>query len=524
MTEIKEVAETYIRIASDRSTDVSQNLQNSLIPIDQVVDIAPVVPEHTHDLEQEHSDSKNVSDAILSELDCKQVLVDEQEVADEHVSELVLCEKSSDSTHDDLNLKREQFEENKSHNFSPIKAFEWCAFPNGKYGKPYRFEDFVVPYGVTNCRFNADDLDKMGLRVEQSKDDPQKFVFTSDKLLCSGDSQIRMIYDSIIPGKLKGQDKEFKIYISPDPRQMWKDIPIPNDLEYYKDNTSAKYLSLDNFGKKIVAASIRGRSHAHAGNPRDDDFEMRVYESGWVLVSVADGAGSAKFSRQGSRLACNKVSEFFFEKLKSDNPLDKAIRQYLLDPSSEDAKSMLRQNLTIVDSAARVAYDAIRQEADSKGREIRLYATTLLFAIFKRIDGKWFVISFTVGDGVAAIFVDGIDSVPQVRLLGKPDAGEFAGQTKFLTMSDIFADNRIHFKMLDDFKYIVLMTDGVSDPKFETDENLSTSARWVDFFEDLTSAVPLSSSDSGEIEAKLQEWLGFYHPGNHDDRTIVLVY
>ncbi len=60
-----------------------------------------------------------------------------------------------------------------------------------------------------------------------------------------------------------------------------------------------------------------------------------------------------------------------------------------------------------------------------------------------------------------------------------PDEGEFAGQTRFLTMSDIFKDaqsvmSRLRFSIEEDFTALLLMTDGVSDPMFETDTILTT--------------------------------------------------
>ena len=58
--------------------------------------------------------------------------------------------------------------------------------------------------------------------------------------------------------------------------------------------------------KKIVIASKRGRSHAHEGSARDDHFACQKLFNDWQIVALADGAGSAKFARQGSKLATEK--------------------------------------------------------------------------------------------------------------------------------------------------------------------------------------------------------------------------
>ncbi len=66
----------------------------------------------------------------------------------------------------------------------------------------------------------------------------------------------------------------------------------------------------------MVAASQRGRSHAIEGKPRDDDFALYFdEESEWYVMIVADGAGSAKYSRKGSQIACNTVMSVCKEKL-----------------------------------------------------------------------------------------------------------------------------------------------------------------------------------------------------------------
>ena len=58
--------------------------------------------------------------------------------------------------------------------------------------------------------------------------------------------------------------------------------------------------------RNIIAASKRGRAHAHSGTFRDDDFSIQFNEStGWYMIAVADGAGSAQYAREGARIACD---------------------------------------------------------------------------------------------------------------------------------------------------------------------------------------------------------------------------
>ena len=99
-------------------------------------------------------------------------------------------------------------------------------------------------------------------------------------------------------------------------------------------------------------------------------------------------------------------------------------------------------------------------------------------------------------------------------------------------MPEIFKDatslyQRLRFNIVPDFTALFLMSDGVSDPKFETDANLNNPDKWDNLWNDLINNPehPVDLSDDNE-EAKNQllDWLDFWSPGNHDDRTIAILY
>jgi hypothetical protein len=149
--------------------------------------------------------------------------------------------------------------------------------------------------------------------------------------------------------------------------------------------------------------------------------------------------------------------------------------------------------------------------------------------ICKKFSYGWFIASFWVGDGAICLYDKEAHSA---KLLGIPDEGEYAGQTRFLTMPEIFKDitslyQRLRFAIVPDFTALFLMSDGVSDPKFETDANLNNPKKWDDLWDDLINNQehPVDLSDDNE-EAKNQllDWLDFWSPGNHDDRTIAILY
>lgn len=103
-------------------------------------------------------------------------------------------------------------------------------------------------------------------------------------------------------------------------------------------------------------------------------------------------------------------------------------------------------------------------------------------------------------------------------------------------MSDIFKDaqsvmSRLRFSIEEDFTALLLMTDGVSDPMFETDNNLNNTDKWDELWDKLHNGFPedeikgvVLSDDNEESQYQLLKWLEFWSPGNHDDRTIAILY
>lgn len=328
-------------------------------------------------------------------------------------------------------------------------------------------------------------------------------------------------------------ERVLQIIINPDPRDLWKDIPVSEGIEYPKDNTAKDYVRVaalpdGTLQKDIVAASKRGRSHAQEGKPRDDDF--RLYydkKTNWYVIAVADGAGSAPYSREGSKIACNVAVEHCKEQLADTESFDDDINLYHLDQKSEAAGKVISADIyKIVGNAALKAHKAIVVEAQQKNRKTKEYSTTLLLTICKKYDFGWFVASFWVGDGAICLYNQ--DNKTAI-MLGMPDEGEYAGQTRFLTMPEIFSDpnkfyQRMNCRIVPDFTALFLMTDGVSDPKFETDANLKSYDKWSELWADLKENGVELIDDNEEAACQLLNWLDFWSPGNHDDRTIAILY
>ena len=94
--------------------------------------------------------------------------------------------------------------------------------------------------------------------------------------------------------------------------------------------------------------------------------------------------------------------------------------------------------------------------------------------------------------------------------------------------SEKFA-TRFGFKLLDDFAYLMMMTDGIYDPKFVVEANLPNIKKWKEFLADLNGKnedevkVELKE-DNENIKEQFSRWMDFWSAGNHDDRTLAIVF
>lgn len=328
-----------------------------------------------------------------------------------------------------------------------------------------------------------------------------------------------------------------KMLVNEDPKKLW----VRNDPPSASPFMKALYVSESNEGRTIrfLAASRRGRAHEQNGTFRDDDFGFWVSPNDDVhLVVVADGAGSARYSREGSRRAVRYVLDYLTPRIAGDVWCDEA---------HEESKNGKVSQLLC--GAAYHALNGLRgfcQEENLKLEAADRYAlgdfnTTLLVAAVRDFsDGVRKIVSFSIGDGAIAWVERG-----RSELLCSPDGGEYSGQTRFLTTVAVwpkaedewtsFRENRVFTKTIDADSvkrgFVAVMTDGVSDPFFETDARLHDAAAWDEFLlgaadvddgEKVLKNI-LSCPDADTASKQLLSWLGFWSCGNHDDRTIAVL-
>lgn len=406
--------------------------------------------------------------------------------------------------------------------------------PNGTVKKEY-LATFELPIDkISDVELvGAEDLGLVFAIADDGK------CSVSGKPQRSGDFTFKLRY-STVEGETPSE-LQIPVAFNPNPRDLWRNIPTDPNIPYYKPDSATEYVKVEvgadgSHRKDIVAASQRGRSHAQEGKARDDHFKLlHCPDSDWYVIAVADGAGSAKYSRKGSQVACETVVDHCNAMLADNSAFEDAIKAYGSDRDNvEKRNAVTRFVYEIVFKGAVKAHEAVNKLAThDESAMVKDFNTTLMFAICKKYDFGWFLASFWVGDGAMCLY----DAKGKTaKLLGTPDEGEFSGQTRFLTMPGIFREadavaKRLRMAIVPDFTALFLMTDGVSDPMFETDKNLNDYAKWEDFCQRLTHGFPADdiagvdlSDDNEEAKDQLLRWLDFWSPGNHDDRTIAILY
>ncbi|RNI22684.1 PP2C family serine/threonine-protein phosphatase [Rufibacter latericius] len=398
--------------------------------------------------------------------------------------------------------------------------------PNATVGKPYAAPfDFEAYNWNDLVAFKIEGLEALGLTYSAENNE------ITGVPTQSGDLKFTVHF------KVEGQpeeapfnQKEILLIINPNPKSLWKNLESDKQDPFWKEDDVTVFSPLGD--RHIVVSSKRGRSHANVGSFREDDFAFRELPNGWNIVVVADGAGSARLSRKGSAMACAGVVDYFEDPASAESMLefDELVQQHASNTGEDTQKKL---NRLVYNNLGKAAFKVHKQlEAFATGQEATLkdLSSTLIFTLFKKYDVGYALLSFGVGDCPIAVLNK---NVTEVTLMNWLDVGEFGGGTRFITMPEIFQNEkfstRFGFRLLDDFSYLIMMSDGIYDPKFVVEANLPNIAKWQEFLADLNgqnedgAKVELSTGNP-DLEAQLSKWMDFWSPGNHDDRTLAIVF
>ena len=399
--------------------------------------------------------------------------------------------------------------------------------PNGTVNKKYETKVDFIKLGWNDVIYSEiQGLEETGLDFDNDAE------ILSGNPLISGDLKIKLLF------RIDGEEEEsvlnektITIIINPDPKSLWKDQESDKNDPFWKEDNVAT--STDFLDKKIVIASKRGRSHANVGSFRDDDFAFKsINDTGWNVVAVSDGAGSATLSRQGSKLACEHVITYFENNFTNETlkDFDETILNHHNKTDEDSSKKISHFVYDNLSKAAWFVHKELEKFSVKSEKPLRDFHATLIFALIKKYDFGYAILTFGVGDCPIGLLNK---DLTEIKLMNWLDVGEFGGGTRFITMPEIFQSDkfstRFGFKLVDDFSYLMLMTDGIYDPKFVVEANLEKIEKWNEFIEDLHGKNEDNykvdfGKDNTEIASQLSTWMDFWNPGNHDDRTLAIIY
>jgi hypothetical protein len=216
----------------------------------------------------------------------------------------------------------------------------------------------------------------------------------------------------------------------------------------------------------VVGSSVRGVAHVKNGLPCQDSHAWRRPCGDIILVAVADGAGSAAYADQGSKLAVHSSLEALEAGLSEKVPAEKEEWRALLNIAFETARKALLDQANVLGSAA---------------HEL---ASTLLVAALSSES----LASMQVGDG--CIVVQTREGT--LEAVSTPMNGEYANETVFLTSGNALQKMRFSFRAAC-LQGLALLTDGLQRLALKMPEATPHSP----FFDPLLRFAKVSRDDQG---------------------------
>lgn len=200
--------------------------------------------------------------------------------------------------------------------------------------------------------------------------------------------------------------------------------------------------------------AVQGRRHLKKNVPCQDKY-FQLSQTDFVCISLADGAGSYKYSEKGAEITseriCNYLSRHFDFIFKSD-----------LSTAKRSILHSIRTSIGI--------------EAKKRKAILDDFSSTLLFVGIK---GSEFICGH-LGDGIL-----GISKKNELVVLSPSGGGEFVNETYFVTSEDYQEKFKLFKGKVDEIDAFIIMSDGACNSLLDK-KNLTLSPalndilRWFD--------------------------------------------
>lgn len=243
---------------------------------------------------------------------------------------------------------------------------------------------------------------------------------------------------------------------------------------------------------RTIGASVIGTSHQARGAPCQDAHYFFILPQQTLLIAVADGAGSARRADEGARLVVQQAAKALDHRLAQGQPENKAgWRQVMIEAFEEGHNHLARY-------------------AETEATDLHAFATTLTCVL---ATSHWLVVG-QIGDGAVVVQM----ANEKLCTVIKPQRGEYANETYFLTMANAlqYVDIRVVRAMP---QGLVVMTDGM----LRLALKLPSYRPHAPFFKALLTFVS-EAEDLDQAQIALTAFLASERvcDGTDDDKTLVL--
>lgn len=238
---------------------------------------------------------------------------------------------------------------------------------------------------------------------------------------------------------------------------------------------------------QVIGASVIGTSHRRTDLPCQDAHAYRVLKQG-VVMAVADGLGSAQYAEQGAQFVVQQALGLLEKELAHN-------------PKMHEWERIMKYVFSMVCLA-------LNDLADSRQHAFKDYATTLLLAVVT----PHYLATGQIGDGAIVGLCDG-----QMRLISKPQRGEYANETYPLTAEN--ALDALAISITEAVNAVAVFTDGLQNLTL----NLAQLSVYQPFFAPFLTALqkPLNCTTTSE---QLATFLACERvcARTDDDKTLVI--
>ena len=302
-----------------------------------------------------------------------------------------------------------------------------------------------------------------------------------------------------------------------EPTEPWVSESIAGHLGFSVEYRHNYFEEADaSSGWHILAATRRGRMHAHGGTHREDAFHF-LPEKDFTIVCVSDGAGAYVNSRVGSEVTSREVVSLLGDTLTSQRE----------EFAGLDAKALGEKMQTAIGTAVEQTCNRLRLLADKSGTQPKDFRCTLVLGILWLASETPFLFFSQVGDGfMASQSKDG-----KAQRHGQSDSGAFSGEVNCFIPDAEAPQNAQHIVQIGaaNADAFIFCSDGIEDPFYPIEKQ--APAIFQQLREGVTESLPnFNQEKSGPVigatdgGAQLEKWLAFEKKGENDDRTILILH